>query len=40
VISLLENSLQIIDISLGISLSYLTIDFLIRLILTWYPKID
>ena len=37
-ISLLVNSLQILDISLGISLSYLTIVFLIRLILTWYPK--
>ena len=39
-ISLIVNSLQILDISLGISLSYLTIVFLIRLILTWYPKID
>ncbi len=39
-ISLLIKSLQILDISLGISLSYLTIVFLIRLILTWYPKID
>ena len=39
-ISLLANSLEILDISLGISLSYLTIVFLIRLILTWYPKID
>ena len=39
-ISLLVNSLQILDISLGISLSYLTVVFLIRLILTWYPKID
>ena len=39
-ISLLVNSLQILDISLGISLSYLTIVFLIRLILTWYPKIE
>jgi len=37
---LLVNFLQILDISLGISLSYLTIVFLIRLILTWYPKID
>ena len=34
------NSLQILDVTLGISLSYLTIVFLIRLILTWYPKID
>jgi len=40
VISLLVNSLQILDVSLGISLSYLTIVFLIRLILTRYPKID
>ena len=39
-ISLLVNFLQILDVSLGISLSYLTIVFLIRLILTWYPKID
>ena len=39
-ISLLVNSLQILDVSLGIFLSYLTIVFLIRLILTWYPKID
>ena len=34
------KSLQILDVTLGISLSYLTIVFLIRLILTWYPKID
>jgi len=40
VISLLENCLKILDVSLGILLSYLTIVFLIRLILTWYPKID
>jgi len=40
VISLLVNPLQILDVSLGIFLSYLTIVFLIRLILTWYPKID
>ena len=39
-ISLLLNSLRILDLILGISLSYLTIVFLIRLILTWYPKID
>ena len=39
-ISLLLNSLQILDVSLGIFLSYLTIVFLIRLILTWYPKIN
>ena len=39
-ISLLNNPLQILNFSLGIFLSYLTIVFLIRLILTWYPKID
>ena len=39
-ISLTVNSLQILDVVLGISLSYLIIVFLIRLILTWYPKID
>ena len=39
-ISLLDNPLQILNVSFGISLSYLTIVFLIRLILTWYPKID
>jgi len=40
VISLFENPLQILDVCLGISLSYLTVVFLIRLILTWYPKIE
>jgi len=40
VISLFINSLQILDLSLGVFLSYLTIVFLIRLILSWYPKID
>ena len=39
-ISLIENSLQILDITLGIFLSYLTIVFLIRLILSWYPTIN
>ena len=39
-ISLSKNYLQILDITLGILLSFLTIVFLIRLILTWYPKID
>ena len=39
-ISLLVNSLQILNVFLGVALSYLTIVFLIRLILTWYPKID
>jgi len=40
VISLFENPLQILDVFLGIALSYLTVVFLIRLILTWYPKIE
>ena len=39
-ISLLENPLKILDVCLGIFLSYLTVVFLIRLILTWYPKIE
>ena len=39
-ISLLKNYLQILNITLGIFLSFLTIVFLIRVILTWYPKID
>ena len=39
-ISLLSKYLPIIDFSLGIFLSFLTLAFLIRLILTWYPKID
>ena len=39
-ISLLKNYLPILDIILGIVLSFLTIVFLIRLILTWYPKVD
>ena len=38
--SLLETLLPILDVGLGISLSYLTVVFLIRLILTWYPKVD
>ena len=39
-ISLFQNYLPIIDITLGILLSFLTLVFLIRLILTWYPKVD
>ena len=39
-ISVSLNYLSIIDFSLGIFLSFLTLVFLIRLILTWYPKID
>jgi len=38
--SLPQNYLQILDLSLGILLSFLTLVFLIRLILTWYPKIE
>ena len=39
-ISLFQNYLPILDFTLGILLSFLTLVFLIRLILTWYPKID
>ncbi len=39
-ISLFQNYLTILDLTLGILLSLLTLFFLIRLILTWYPKID
>ena len=39
-ISLFQNYLNILDFTLGIILSFLTLVFLIRLILTWYPKID
>ncbi len=39
-ISLFQNYLPILDITLGILLSFLTLVFLIRLILTWYPKIE
>ena len=39
-ISLPLNYLPILDFILGVLLSALTLCFLIRLILTWYPKID
>ena len=39
-ISLFKNYLPILDFTLGILLSFLTLVFLIRLILTWYPKIN
>ena len=39
-ISLFQNYLPILDITIGIVLSFLTLVFLIRLILTWYPKVD
>ena len=39
-ISLLQPYLPILDITLGILLSFLTLVFLVRLILTWYPKIN
>ena len=35
-----QSYLPILDLTLGILLSFLTLVFLIRLILTWYPKID
>ena len=39
-ISLFKNYLPLFDISLGIFLSFLTLVFLVRLILTWYPKVN
>ena len=39
-ISLQTKILTFLDIALGISLSFLTLAFLIRLIMSWYPKID
>ena len=39
-ISLLFKLLPILDITLGLFLSFLTLIFLIRLIMTWYPNID
>ena len=39
-ISLFQNYLPILDLTLGIFLSFLTLTFLVRLILTWYPKVD
>ena len=39
-ISLQTKFLTFLDITLGLSLSLLTLAFLIRLILSWYPKID
>ena len=39
-ISLIQNYLPILDLTLGILLSFLTLVFLIRLILTWYPKVN
>ena len=35
-----QNYLHALDLTLGILLSSLTLVFLIRLILTWYPKVD
>ena len=37
---MLINYLQIIDFALGLLLSFFTLIFLVRLILTWYPKIN
>ena len=39
-ISLFSSYLPILDFTLGVFLSFLTLVFLIRLILSWYPKID
>jgi len=35
-----QNYLHALDFTLGILLSFLTLVFFIRLILTWYPKVD
>ena len=35
-----QSYLPIVDLILGILLSFLTLVFLIRLILTWYPKVN
>ena len=37
---MINNYLPILDIVLGILLSFLTLVFLIRLIMTWYPKVN
>jgi len=37
---LINNYLPIIDLFLGILLSFFTLIFLLRLIMTWYPKIN
>ena len=39
-ISLQTKFLTFLDITLGLSLSLLTLAFLVRLIMSWYPKID
>ena len=39
-ISLQTKFLIFLDFTLGLSLSFLTLAFLIRLIMSWYPKID
>ena len=39
-ISLPKNYLQILDVTTGIFLSFLTLTFLVRLIMSWYPKIE
>ena len=36
----MQNFLPVLDLTLGILLSFLTLVFLVRLILTWYPKVD
>tara|TARA_B100000214_G_scaffold217023_1_gene157673 strand:+ start:84 stop:398 length:315 start_codon:yes stop_codon:yes gene_type:complete len=40
VISLKVDYLPTLNLILGLFLSFLTLAFLIRLILSWYPKID
>ena len=36
---MINNFLPILDLFLGIMLSFLTLVFLIRLIMTWYPNL-
>tara|TARA_Y100001978_G_scaffold76173_1_gene68338 strand:+ start:242 stop:544 length:303 start_codon:yes stop_codon:yes gene_type:complete len=37
---LINNLLPLLDLFLGIVLSFLTVVFLLRLIITWYPNIN
>ena len=37
---MINNFLPILDLLIGIILSFLTLVFLIRLIMTWYPKLN
>ena len=37
---MINNLLPLLDLFLGIVLSFLTVVFLLRLIITWYPNIN